>query len=279
MVQKIAVINDLSGFGRCSLTAAIPVISVMGAQPCPLPTAILSAQTGFQDFYCDDYTNQLDLYLAHWEKMQVEFDGILTGYFANAQQIEIILQFISRFKKAHTKLFVDPIMGDGGEIYSTYTPALCDAVCSLALHADLITPNLTELCVLANESYARIVQIADDDRFFAEICSMAQRLLQKGVGAVIVTGLNRGKSIYNGVFEGTRHTFHRSNAHGGRFSGTGDLFAAAVCGAVMRGDDLDSAVQLAAEFIEKSVAATLPDAIHPNHGVNFEQYLPMLVKK
>lgn len=279
MVKKVAVINDLSGFGRCSLTAAIPVMSVMGVQPCPLPTAILTAQTGFKDFYCDDYTDHIDEFLNHWDKMDVCFDGILTGYFASERQIEKVLRFIKRFKTDDTKLLVDPIMGDGGEIYSAYTDELCKEVCILARHADVITPNLTELCVLTDRNYAEIIAIEQDDDFFAAVKGMADSLLADGVGAVIVTGLDRGEYIYNGVFEKARCYFNQSKAYKGRFSGTGDLFASTVCGAVVRGDDLDTAVKLAADFIEKAVADTIPDNIHPNHGVNFEQHLTMLAKK
>lgn len=116
MSKKIAVINDLSGFGRCSLTAAIPTISVMGVQPCPLPTAVLSAQTGFPSYYCDDYTEKMEHFRQEWEKMGVQFDGIYTGFVASETQIRRIFRFLDTFYRESTFLLVDPVMGDEGRV-------------------------------------------------------------------------------------------------------------------------------------------------------------------
>ena len=120
-MKKIAVINDLSGFGKCSLTAAIPVISVMGVQPCPLPTAVLSAQTGFVDYYCDDYTEKMEYFRQEWKKMNVHFDGIYTGFMANETQVQQVFRFLDTFYKEDTFLVVDPIMGDEGIRFSFCT--------------------------------------------------------------------------------------------------------------------------------------------------------------
>lgn len=275
-MKRVAVINDLSGLGKCSLTASIPVLSVMQAQPCPIPTAVLTNQTGFDSFYCDDYTDKLDIFAEQWDKMGMTFDGIITGYFVSEEQINKVLSFIARFKKDNTKLFVDPVMGDGGSIYSTYTTALCKKVCSLALHADVITPNLTELCVLTGADYAQIEAIANDEEFLKRIEALAMSLVEKGVGAVIVTGLVRGANMYNGVFRKSHAHYCKTRSLAGRYSGTGDLFSAVICGASLRGDDLEKAVRLAAEFIERSVEDTLKYDIDPNYGVNFEKYLTML---
>ena len=123
-MKKIAVINDLSGLGRCSLTAAISVLSAMGVQACPLPTAILTAQTEYPSYYCDDYTDKMDIYRLEWLKLNQHFDGIYTGYVASVRQIQQILHFIDTFKEPDTFLLVDPVMGDDGQTYDVYTPEL-----------------------------------------------------------------------------------------------------------------------------------------------------------
>ena len=125
-MKKIAVLNDLSGMGKCSLTAAIPVISVMGIQACPLPTAVLSAQTGFPSYYCDDYTDRMDAIMEEWKKMDFYPDGIYTGFLADARQADKAVEFIEQFAKEDTKILIDPVMGDNGEEYPIYTEALCE---------------------------------------------------------------------------------------------------------------------------------------------------------
>ena len=116
-MKKIAVLNDLSGMGKCSLTAAIPVISVMGIQACPLPTAVLSCQTGFPSYYCDDYTDRMEIIMGEWKKLNFCPDGIYTGFLADAQQADKAVEFIEIFGKKDTKILVDPVMGDNGEEY------------------------------------------------------------------------------------------------------------------------------------------------------------------
>ena len=113
-MKKIAVLNDLSGLGKCSLTAAIPVISVMGVQACPLPTAVLSAQTGFPSYYYDDYTAHMEEIMDQWEKMDFRPDGIYTGFLAGDVQAEMALEFIERFADSDTRILTDPILGDNG---------------------------------------------------------------------------------------------------------------------------------------------------------------------
>lgn len=240
MVKKIAVINDLSGFGRCSLTAAIPVISVMGAQPCPLPTAVLSGQTGYPSYYCDDYTEKMEYFRQEWEKMEVAFDGIYTGYVANEAQIAQIFRFLDTFYKegslSHRNrseegltrpgdvpkggrpfLLVDPVMGDEGRVYKMFTPNLLEQMKCLAARADVITPNLTELCLLTGNDFRELNRLAGRDiqesergnanegiRFTADgrngnnecfltaIERMALEMIAKGPRAVVVTGIHLG---------------------------------------------------------------------------------------
>ena len=127
-LKKIAVINDISGFGKCSLTVSLPIISALGIECNPIPTAILSNQTGYDDFYSVDFTENMTPYIDIWKKQNVHFDAILTGYLASEKQVDVILDFIENFKDENTLVFVDPVMADDGVMYDTYDENLCEKV-------------------------------------------------------------------------------------------------------------------------------------------------------
>ena len=150
MTKKVAVINDLSGLGRCSLTAAISVLSAMGIQTCPLPTAILSSQTEYPSYYCYDFTDKMDYFRQEWKKLGTCFSGIYTGYIASVPQIEEIFHFLDTFQTPDTFLLVDPVMGDDGMTYDMYTSEFLSAMKELTARADVITPNITEFCLLTD---------------------------------------------------------------------------------------------------------------------------------
>ena len=277
MSKKVAVINDLSGFGRCSLTAAIPVFSVMGVQPCPLPTAVLTNQTGYPQFFCDDYTDRMDHFTDYWGRLGAAFDGICTGYFANGRQIEKVLHFLERFRGPETLLVVDPVMADDGRIYDTYDEALCREVALLARRADVITPNLTELCLLTGGGYEAIAALSEAE-LLTGVERRAETLRAEGIGTVIVTGVHAGETICNCVFSEGVRLVERARRFAGSYSGTGDLFSAAVCAALVRGDPVGRAVKLATHFLERSIADTVDTGSDRNDGVNFERHLPLLIE-
>lgn len=147
-MKKIAVLNDLSGLGKCSLTAAIPVISVMGVQAVPFPTAVLSSQTGYTSYFYDDYTDRLDYIIEEWKKIGFAPDGIYTGFLAGEAQAEKIQEFLNVFAKENTKILTDPILGDNGKAHGFYTEKLCECMRALVRRAHVITPNLTEAMLL-----------------------------------------------------------------------------------------------------------------------------------
>ena len=147
-LKKIAVIHDLSGMGKCSLTAAIPVISAMGVQACPLPTAVLSNQTGYGSYFWDDYTDRMELIMDEWKKTGFTPDGVYTGFLGDARQVDLILKFVDMFCTEGTHILVDPVMGDRGETYKTYSETLCEKMRTLVREATVITPNLTEALLL-----------------------------------------------------------------------------------------------------------------------------------
>jgi pyridoxine kinase len=151
--KKIAVVNDISGIGRCSVAVALPIISAMKIQCCPLPTAILSAHTGFSSFFFDDYTPHMRDYMNSWKELNLQFDGICTGFLGSKEQIDVVVEFLENFKTKNTIVMVDPVMGDYGQLYSTYTQEMCDEMKKLIKYADVMTPNLTEACRLLDIPY------------------------------------------------------------------------------------------------------------------------------
>lgn len=284
MTKKIAVINDLSGFGRCSLTAAISVISAMGVQPCPLPTAVLSAQTGYPSYYCDDYTEKMECFRREWEKMSVEFDGIYTGFVASEKQVENILHFVQTFRKKKTYLLVDPVMGDNGSAYPFFTEGLRGLMKELVLNSDVITPNLTELCLLTNTDYRLIENMTDEKYMMTAIEQMARNLMGRGPKTVLVTGIRFLESAQGiekvGNLSVTENESRLSVFPyvGGSYSGTGDLFTSVIAAGIARGDRIEDSMELAGDFIEHAIIDSVKENVPRNDGVNYEQYLKMLMR-
>lgn len=276
-MKKIAVINDLSGFGKCSLTAAIPVLSVQGIQACPLPTAVLSNQTGYPEYYCKSLTDSMPEFILNWKKLGAEFDGILTGFVSSEEQVDIIKDFCAGFRKSGTLLMVDPVMADNGEVYPSFSPELCRKITELAFTADIITPNLTEFAVLAGIDYAELEKHIYNESMKDVLLENAQPILKKGVKYIIVTGVR----IYEGRISNCIITADgiedvSTESFRGSFSGTGDLFASAVCGEIVKGSDIHSAVSRAAKFIEISLRATMTECTRTEDGICFEPFLKLL---
>lgn len=276
MIKKAAVINDLSGFGKCSLTATIAVLSVMGVQPCPMPTAVLTNQTGYKNHYCIDLTDELCHYKEMWSLNNESFDGIYSGYIADKKQVDIILDFISTFKKSNTVVLVDPVMGDNGRLYSAFSNETCKKVCSLARSADIITPNLTELCILTDTDFEELNSHCESDDFLDRISDVAKGAFSHSEQKIIVTGIKKGNCLYNGVFTKQDCSFVKAECHGGSFSGTGDIFASIVFASVVNGESLVSTVRKAVSFIEKATADTAKEPYDRNDGINFEKFLYQL---
>ncbi|MCI6607329.1 pyridoxamine kinase [uncultured Mitsuokella sp.] len=269
--KRIALVNDITGFGRCSVTVELPLISAMKIQACPLPTAILSVHTGFPDHYLDDYTERMAPYIASWEKNGLAFDGICTGFLGSAEQIAIVLDFIRRFKGAGTRVMVDPVMGDYGKLYPSYTQEMCDKMRSLLGVADLVTPNLTEACQLLDIPYPTDGIVTGD-----ELCEMAEALAARGPKQVVITGLHEGDTIKNFLYEDGKMAIVRAPKIGGDRSGSGDAFAAIVAASLIRGEELEAAVQKAASFISRCLAYALELDLPWNYGLPFEEYLTEL---
>ncbi len=199
-MKKIAVIQDLSGLGKCSLTAAIPVISVMGVQAVPLPTAVLSNQTGYPSYYCDNYTEHMEQIMDEWEKRGFSPDGIYTGFLADEEQADKILDFLRRFRKEKTMVLVDPVMGDNGSAYGIYTEGLRERMLQLVRSAQVITPNLTEALLLLygkeemEKRYAGLLEL-DGEKRLEQIGKIGEKLANEYcLQAAVITGIEYGKS-------------------------------------------------------------------------------------
>lgn len=270
--KRIALINDMTGFGRCSIAVELPLISAMKIQACPLPTAILSVHTGFQEHYIDDYTQRMRPYMDNWVANGLEFDGICTGFLGSVEQINIVEEFVDRFKRENTLVMVDPVMGDYGRLYSSYTPEICQEMKRLLRHADLLTPNLTEACQLLDVDYPEAGRIQE-----AELAKMAKALADKGPKQVVITGLSQDDWVLNFVYEQNgRQCIVKDPKIGGDRSGTGDAFAAIVSGALVNGLSLEEAVEKATRFITKVLRYTVELDLPWNYGLAFEEYLTEL---
>lgn len=297
-MKRIALINDMSGFGKCSLTAAIPVISVMGMQACPFPTAILSSQTGFPEYYCDDFTDRMDYFTEQWKKLDVSFAGIYSGYLASSLQIEKVMHFLKQFQDENTLYLADPVMGDHGRMYDMFNKEFLEEMKQLTQIADVITPNLTELCLLADEDYDAVTACRQNEDYIEKLQGLCQRVLARArkPQTIIVTGIvresredsvtaheqqNREKAVKetigNLAFSEDAHFYVENPYTGTGFSGTGDLFASVICGALVKGLSVKEAVEKATYFLQEAIEEATAENIPPVHGVNFEKYLSRLL--
>lgn len=277
MTKKAAVINDLSGFGKCSLNAAIAVLSALGIQPCPIPTAILTNQTQYKLYKTVDFTEHMHDYIDIWKKNNASFSGIYSGYIANAKQVDFISSFIDTFKTDNSIVLVDPVMGDNGIVYKEYSREMCDKMGLLVSKADFITPNLTELCILTDEDYFGISSLPFRKKISA-VEKMAYTLADKNNQTVAVTGIVDNDKIYNGVFGKSIELLVRTDYYNMSFSGTGDLFASVFFGGLLKGFSIQKALETAGRFIELAILDTIKhDGADPNDGVEFEKNLGYLI--
>ena len=268
---RIAAIHDLSCFGRCSLTIALPVLSAMGCQCCPLPTALLSAHTGFPGNTFLDLTAEMGRIAEHWAAMDLQFDAIYSGFLGSADQVDTVARFFDTFKKSDTAVIVDPVMGDHGTAYRTCTPELCRGMRVLAENSDVITPNLTEAALLLDRPYEEIRQ--------SDAYEVVRRLSLGGRRSVVLTGYS-SESGQTGALCFDRDSGESKAVQTPRepqdFSGTGDLFASVLAGGVARGVPLFQVAQAAADFVRDCIARTLAEGLTEQDGVDFEPLLGQL---
>lgn len=268
--KRIALINDLTGFGRCSLAVELPILSALKIQVCPLPTAILSVHTGFENYFLSDFTDNTKNIFDSWNKNNLEFDAMATGFFGSARQIEIVGEYL---KNSSAFVMIDPVMGDHGKIYKSYTREMCGKLKNLLPCADLLTPNLTEACELLNINYPANGIISDSD-----LATMAANLSAKMRGdKIVITGVNfdfdNRDNISNFIYDGGKISVVTSKKCGGDRSGTGDVFFAIVAGSLMNGENLFQAVDKAADFVTKCIRYAEKLNLAWNWGLPIEEFL------
>ena len=269
--KKIAVINDISGFGRCSIAVSMPIISAMKVQCCPVPTSIFSNHTGFPEFFFDDYTEKMQAYIDNWKKLHLEFHGIQTGFLGSERQIEIVEKFIEDFCTPHTVVIIDPVMGDHGKTYPTYTPELCQAMKQLVAYADILTPNLTEACILTDTPFH------EGHWTMKELEQLAQQLAAQGPEKIVITGVPQKKYVSNLVFEqGGVPKLLRTLRIGSERSGTGDVFSSIIAADAVNHVPFEQSVRKASRFIKKCILRSIELGLPKTDGVCFEEFLTTL---
>lgn len=276
--MKVAAINDLSGFGKCSLVADLTVLSAMGIQCCPVPTAVLSAQTGYPSFYSKDLTGLISEYTREWKNQSEAFDGIITGFMMSNVQAINTLDFIRQFKTENTTVLVDPVLGDDGRTYKNFSADLLHTIREMTKEADIITPNLTELILLADEAPENILKLKGE-KLISKILQMSIKVGGDHKKIIAVTGIpmENDDEVGNFILENGVSRIITSKSNKVHYSGTGDLFAAVFLGAFISGKSAFDAADLASRFIYTSVKETSPDT-SPNAGVEYEKNLKMLIQ-
>lgn len=259
-MSRVLSVQDLSCMGKCSLTVALPVLSAMGCSCTVLPTAVLSTHTAFPNPYVQSMTEDMGAIYGHWKTVGAEFDGVCVGYLSDpqqAQEVEKILSDAAAFK------VLDPVMGDGGKLYSRMTSAHVEAVKQLCKHADVLLPNVTEACLLTGIPYREVGDKAYYESLVAALKTLVPHAVLTGVS------LEKGKT---GIMTDSFYTYQRE-ALPGHFHGTGDIFAAVFTGATVLGKTLEESATLAARFVEQVILQTKTPT---PYGVDFEKALPWL---
>lgn len=273
-VRRIAAIHDLSGIGRTSLMAVIPILSTMGFNVCPLPTAVLSNHSQYPDFSFLDLTEEMPAIIEHWAKLGVRFDAIYTGYLGSPRQIEIVCGFIDRFRTPETLVVVDPVLGDNGALYSKMTEEMVVGMRRLAACGDVLTPNLTEAFALLGRPYK--AECTNE-----ELKDLITDLSEMGPDTVIVTGAPvPGHPNLTSVIARSKCdqrtwkvTCPYLPAH---YPGTGDSFTSVITGSLLQGDSLPIALDRAAQFILQGIRATFGYQTDSRDGILLERVLPLL---
>lgn len=271
----VTAIHDMSGYGRCSLTVAIPILSAMGIQCCPLPTAFLSTHTGgFTDFTFLDMTDEMPKIARHWKSLGLRFDAVYSGFLGSARQITIVEDFIRDFREDGV-VVVDPVMGDGGEVYRTYTPEMCAGMAQLARQADVITPNLTEAALLLGVPYGELPTGEAGCRAIVERLSLEGRRSVVLTGASMETGSTGAMCFDSRTGRTEAVQTRRVNRE---FHGTGDVFSSVLTGALVQGKNLTEAAREAVEFVRACAERTAAAGLPMREGVDFEPLLGLLAK-
>ena len=273
-LQRVAAIHDLSGYGKASLTIVIPVLSNMGIQVCPLPTAILSTHSKIEGFHMVDLTDEMQPVIDHWKRLNLMFDAIYSGFLGSHRQIEIVGRFMDDFRTQDNLVVVDPVLGDDGKLYKSMSPEMVEGMKHLVNKADIITPNLTELSLLLGKPYDP--NISED-----KLRDWIQEAALLGAGTIVLTSVpqtdqpKRTAVLAYSRSDG-RYWKVSCDYMPAHYPGTGDAFASIITGSLLQGDSLPIALDRAVQFLSFGVRATFGYQNDPKEGLLLERILPNL---
>lgn len=276
-LKRIAAIHDLSGFGKCSLTVALPILSAAGIEVSSIPTALLSSHTGGLPGYTyRDLTDDMRGFAKHWKDLDLHFDALYSGFLGSYEQISIVSDIFDAFRTGDNFMMVDPVMADNGVLYKTVTPQMAQSMAQLCSKADCIVPNLTEAAFLLGEQYRE----GPYTRKYIE--DLLQRLSKLGPKLVVITGVwfspeLVGAAGYSSDTENVSYAFTQKIE--GHYHGTGDIFASALLSGMLNDMDLDKAMQLAADFTAGCIRRTKEAGTDTRFGVNFESGLTRFMRQ
>ncbi|MBQ2677192.1 MAG: pyridoxamine kinase [Clostridia bacterium] len=272
--KRTAAIHDISGFGKCSLTVALPILSAAGVETSVIPTAVLSTHTGGIDgFTYRDLTKDMLPFAQHWADLKLHFDSIYSGYLGSFEQIEIVSEIFKLLRSEDTLIMVDPVMADGGELYKCFDMDFAKEMRKLCSMADIITPNVTEACLLTKTQYKHGPYSKE------YINSLLEKLAQTGAKNIVITGIyfdseHLGAAAYS---EG-KISYALTDKIDGFYCGTGDVFASVLLAALMNDIEMSKSLQIAVEFTADCIKRTKAAGTDNRFGVNFEAGLPKLMK-
>ena len=274
-VPKVVAAHDISGFGKCSLTVALPIMSAMGIETIPLPTALLSTHTGgFEGYSFLSLTGEMKKMIAHWKSLGLKFDAIYSGFLGEDEQIDVLIDFINSEKSNGMLAVVDPVMGDNGRLYSTITPVMAERMKCLVKSADVITPNITEAALLLGKLDLGPGGLVMS---FDEISDWLIELSNLGPSKVVITGVAApDRGMYVAAYDcATDEMFKVDCNHiKGEFHGTGDIFASVLTAELMKGRALSAAIESAVEFVRRAIEETVKyPEITVREGLLFEKVL------
>jgi len=276
-LQRVAAIHDMSGFGKCSLTVALPILSAAGIETCPIPTAILSTHTGeFEGFTFRDLTEDMVPIADHWKSLDIRFAAIYTGFLGSPQQVEIVEYIFSQFKRDDNMILVDPVMADNGKLYSVFDMEMVHNMARLATKADILVPNMTEAAFLLGEEYREVPYTEEYVRH------IATSLADMGPSKVIITGVTQDIEQLGAVCYDKstgKLSWHLSQRSPGFFHGTGDVFASFLLAGILNGQALGDATQMAVDLTQAAILRTVERDTPRREGVDFEGVLPKMIRQ
>lgn len=277
MLKRIVTIQDISCFGKCSLTVAHPILCAMGLETAVIPTAVLSTHTyRFQNYTFRDLTSDIPAIATHWKSLNLQFDGIYTGYLGSKEQVQIVSDFFDTFRNEHTAIIVDPVMGDAGKLYAGFTADFVQEMKSLCKKADIIAPNMTEAALLLDRPYRTDYNEAEVQEVLKELTATL------GTPAAVLTGVQYENGMHGAVAydSNTNQYYTAFRKHVDCFAhGTGDIFSSLLSGAIVKGASLEKAVSLAVNLTADCIEATLPDMDTYWYGVSFESCMGKIAQE